>query len=154
MVSEADEPDQAASTTTVDDAAPDDAAPDETHTETDRSYDVADVTDDEQTWAVILHASAFSGLVVPFGNVLGPLLVWLIKKDESPFLDASGKEAVNFQLTWTILLLGALLSILVGIGFLLVPIIAVAWIVLVVLGTVRASEKEIYDYPLTLDLID
>lgn len=149
MVSEADEPDQAASTTQVDDDVPD-----ETHPETDRSYDVADVTDDEQTWAVVLHASAFSGLVVPFGNLLGPLLVWLIKKDESPFLDASGKEAVNFQLTWTILLLGALLSILIGIGFLLVPIIAVAWIVLVVLATVRASEKEIYDYPLTLDLID
>ncbi|MFC7028210.1 DUF4870 domain-containing protein [Halomicroarcula sp. GCM10025324] len=112
------------------------------------------VTDDEQTWAVVLHASAFSGLVVPFGNIFGPLLVWLIKKDESEFIDESGKEALNFQLTWTMLLLGALLSLLVGIGFLLVPLLAVAWIVIVVLATVRASERVVYDYPLTVDLID
>ncbi|MFC7020853.1 MULTISPECIES: DUF4870 domain-containing protein [Haloarcula] len=112
------------------------------------------VTDDEQTWAVILHASAFTGLVVPFGNVLGPLLVWLIKKDESAFIDESGKAALNFQLTWTMLMLVALLTLLVGIGFLLVPVVAVAWIVIVVLATVRASDREVYDYPLTVDLID
>jgi uncharacterized Tic20 family protein len=112
------------------------------------------VTDDEQTWAVILHASAFTGLMVPFGNVLGPLLVWLIKKDESAFIDESGKAALNFQLTWTMLMLGALVTLLVGIGFLLVPVVAVAWIVIVVLATVRASDREVYDYPLTLDLID
>ncbi|MFC6865486.1 DUF4870 domain-containing protein [Halomicroarcula sp. GCM10025817] len=112
------------------------------------------VTDDEQTWAVILHASAFTGLMVPFGNVLGPLLVWLIKKDESAFIDESGKAALNFQLTWTMLMLVALLTLLVGIGFLLVPVVAVAWIVIVVLATVRASDREVYDYPLTVDLID
>lgn len=156
MVSDADDSDQAASATPADDATPadEDEPIDESHPETDTGHDVTDVTDDEQTWAVVLHASAFSGLVVPFGNILGPLLVWLIKKDESEFLDASGKEALNFQLTWTIMLLGALLSILLGIGFLLVPVVVVAWIVLVVLGTVRASEREIYDYPLTIDLID
>src|SRR6056297_2201348 len=112
------------------------------------------VTDEEQTWGVLLHASAFCGLLVPFGNVLGPLLVWLIKRDESRFIDESGKNALNFQLTWTMLMLGALLSLLVGVGLLLVPAVGVAWLVIVVLATVRASEKEVYEYPLTLDLVD
>ncbi len=115
---------------------------------------VESVSDEEQTWGVLLHASAFSGLVVPFGNVLGPLLVWLIKRDESTFIEESGKDALNFQLTWTMLMLGALLSLLVGVGFLLVPLVGVAWLVIVVLATVRASEREVYEYPLTLDLID
>lgn len=142
-----DEPYDSTDTGPVTDADMDD------ETEAESVADVTDVTDDEQTWAVVLHASALSGLVVPFGNVLGPLLLWLIKRDESEFLDASGKEVLNFQLTWTLLLLGAVVSLLIGIGFLLVPIVVVAWLVIVVLATIRASEKEIYDYPFTLDLI-
>jgi hypothetical protein len=109
--------------------------------------------DDELTWAVLIHVSGLSGLLVPFGNVVFPLTLWLIKRDESEFLDASGKAALNFQLTWTVLLVGALLSLVVGVGLLLVPLLAVAWLVLVVVGTARASEGEVYDYPLTLELI-
>lgn len=115
--------------------------------------DSAAVTDEEQTWGVLIHISALSGLAVPFGNILAPLLLWLVKKDESEFVDANGKEAMNFQLTWTLLLLGASLTILIGIGLLVVPVIAVAWLVLVVLATLRASEREVYDYPLTIDFI-
>ena len=112
-----------------------------------------DVSDDEKTWGVLVHASALSGLFVPFGNVLGPLVVWLLKKDESRFVDESGREALNFQLTWTGLMFVALLTVVVGIGLLLVPLLGLAWLVLVVLATVRASEREVYDYPLTLDLL-
>jgi len=112
------------------------------------------VTDEEQTWGVLVHASALAGLAIPFGNVLAPLLLWLVKKDESEFVDASGTEAINFQLTWTLLLLGASLTILVGVGLLIVPVIAVAWLVLVVLATIRASEREVYDYPLTIDFVN
>ena len=112
------------------------------------------VTDAEQTWGVLLHASALLGVAVPFGNVMGPLLVWLIKREESEFVDASGREAVNFQLTWTGLMLGAIVSLVVGVGFLLVPLVAIAWLALVVIGTVRASERTVYEYPMTLDIID
>ena len=96
---------------------------------------------------------AFSGIVVPFGNILGPLVVWLITRDESEFVDASGKEALNFQLIWSGILVLAGLTIFVGIGVLLVPIVAPARLVLVVLATVRASDGQVYDYPLTIDLI-
>jgi len=112
-----------------------------------------DVSSDDTTWGVLVHVAAFVGIFIPFGNVLGPLVVWLIKKDESEFVDANGKQALNFQITWTIILLVAVATILVGIGLLLVPIVGLAWLILVVLATVKASNGEVYDYPLTIDLI-
>ena len=111
------------------------------------------VSSDDTTWGVLVHIAAFVGIFIPFGNVLGPLVVWLIKKDESEFVDASGKQALNFQITWTIIFLVAAATILVGIGLLLVPIVGLAWLILVVLATVKASNGEVYDYPLTIDLI-
>lgn len=112
-----------------------------------------DVSSDERTWAILVHASAFAGFFVPFGNILGPLVVWLIKREESQFVDANGKQALNFQMTWTAIIVFALLSLVVGVGLVLVPIVALAWVILVVLATVRASENEVYDYPLTVDLV-
>lgn len=113
----------------------------------------SEVSADDRTWGILAHAAAFVGLVIPFGNVLGPLLVWAIKKDESEFVAENGRQALNFQLTWTILLLLAGLSILVFIGLFLVPILALAWLVLVIIAVIRASDEQVYDYPLTLDLI-
>lgn len=113
----------------------------------------SDVSSDERTWAILVHASAFAGLFVPFGNILAPLVVWLIRREESEFVDANGKQALNFQITWTVIMVLALFSILIGVGLLLVPLVALAWVILVVLATVRASEDEVYDYPLTVDLI-
>lgn len=112
------------------------------------------VTDDEQTWGVLAHVSAFAGLFVPFGNILGPLLVWLVKKDESRFVDANGKQSLNFQISWTILMFVSLVTIPLGIGVVAVPLVALAWLILVVIAAVRASEKEVYDYPLTIDFVD
>jgi len=111
------------------------------------------VSSDERTWAILVHASAFAGLFVPFGNILAPLVVWLIKREESEFVDANGKQALNFQITWTVIIVFALFSLVVGVGLVLVPIVALAWVILVVLATVRASENEVYDYPLTVDLV-
>ena len=112
-----------------------------------------DVSSEDRTWAIITHASAFVGFFVPLGNILGPLLVWAIKKDESQFLDENGKQAINFQITWTILFFVAALSIILVIGILLLPLVALAWFVLVVIAIIRASDDQVYDYPLTLDII-
>lgn len=122
----------------------------EPRADTDSEHDVGS---DERTWGILAHATAFVGFVVPFGNIFGPLVVWLVKKDESRFVDANGKQALNFQITWTVLLAVTALTGLVGLGVVLVPVIALAWVILVVLATVRASENQVYDYPLTIDLI-
>ena len=54
------------------------------------------VSSDEKTMAMFCHLAAFAGVVIPFGNIIGPLVVWLIKKDSSPYIDYHGREALNF----------------------------------------------------------
>lgn len=133
-------------------AGPDDA--DELGEEVDGGSGVPyDVTSSDRTWGILVHAAAFAGFLVPFGNILGPLLVWAIKKDESRFVDENGKQAVNFQITWTVLLFVAALSIFVLVGLILVPLVALAWFVLIVIAIIRASNDEVYEYPLTLELV-
>jgi uncharacterized Tic20 family protein len=103
--------------------------------------------------AVAAHLSTFAGLVVPFGSVIGPLAVWLTRRDRDPFIDQAGREALNFGIT--IALYGAVLLVaalmLVGIPFLIIGV--VAWVVLASLAAVKASQGQPYRYPLTLRLV-
>lgn len=108
---------------------------------------------DEKTWGLFAHLSAFSGIIIPFGMVLGPLVVWLVGKDKSPFIDHHGKEALNFGITAAIAMAISALLILVLIGLVLLPIVAVGWIVLVIMATIKASNHEEYRYPLSIRFI-
>jgi uncharacterized Tic20 family protein len=106
-------------------------------------------------WITILHLSALTGfLLVGFGQILGPLLVWLIKKNTVPGLDAAGRNVLNFQISWT--LWWALSWIFVAIGWcLIIPlviplVVLVAWVVLGILGAVKASDGALYRFPLTI----
>lgn len=112
-----------------------------------------DVSSSDRTWGILVHAAAFVGFVIPFGNILAPLIIWAIKKDGSQFVDDNGKQAINFQITWTVLLFLVGLTIFLVIGLVLVPLVALAWVILVVIAIIRASNDQVYDYPLTLDLI-
>ncbi len=99
-------------------------------------------------WAMFCHYSAFFWFLVPMiGNVLGPLIVWQLKKDMDPFVDEQGKEALNFQITFSILLMicGVLAWILIG--FPLMALISVVALVLVVIAGIRANEGTPYRYP-------
>jgi uncharacterized protein len=104
-----------------------------------------------RTWSVLCHASALLGLFFHFfGHLLGPLLVWLIKRDLSPVIDANGKESLNFQLSMLIydIVAGILCIVLIGI-----PILIALWIlntVLVIIASVKTSNGEFYRYPLTI----
>ena len=112
------------------------------------------MTKKDKTWGVLCHLLTFTGLMgIPFGNILAPLVIWLIKKNESTFIDYNGKEALNFQISITIyaIVTGALCFIFIG--FLLIPVILIADIVLTIMATVKASNGELYKYPLTLRLI-
>ncbi|AXK73550.1 DUF4870 domain-containing protein [Lysobacter sp. TY2-98] len=100
------------------------------------------------------HLSSLSGLIVPFGNVLGPLVVWQIKKDTMPFAAEQAKEAVNFNITAALAAIVASVCMIVLIGFLLLPIVVIAWLVLTVMAGMAASRGENYRYPFTLRLIN
>ena len=99
-------------------------------------------------WAMFCHLSALLGLVVPFGHLLGPLVMWIWKRELDPFIDAQGKEALNFQISVTIAGFICFLLMFVLVGIVLFAILTVAVLVLVILAGVKANEGKPYRYPL------
>ena len=95
----------------------------------------------------------FAGFVFPMGNILAPLILWLIKRTDSPYLDRVGKETINFQISYTIYAIVAGLLCFILIGLLIFPVLFVAWIVLMVVAAVKTSNGEEYKYPFTIRLL-
>jgi len=98
------------------------------------------------------HWSALAASTVALA-FLGPLLVLLTKGAESPYVRRQAVESLNFQLSMLIYVVVSAALMLVLIGFLLVPIVAIAWLVLTIMGTVKASNGEEYRYPLTIRMV-
>jgi len=109
--------------------------------------------------ALFSHLSSLSGLIIPLGNILGPLILWLVKKDTMPFVEDQAKEALNFNITLGII--GIVLTIITvvtfGIGAVLtVPLgilLGIAWLVLTIMAGLKANEGQYYRYPFALRLI-
>ena len=107
-----------------------------------------------RTWLVLCHASALLGLFFHFlGHIFGPLIVWMVKRPESPEIDAHGKESLKFQLSMLIYDVVAFILCFVLIG---IPILVLLWIlntVFVIIASIKASEGELYRYPFTIRFI-
>jgi uncharacterized protein len=115
---------------------------------------------DERTWALLGHLSALSAFVVTgIGCVLGPLIIWLVKRDSLPFAADQAKEALNFNITVLIAAAGLILFsiITVGIGLLLTVPLGFAlffyWLIFTIIAAVNANNGVRYRYPLTLRLV-
>jgi uncharacterized protein len=114
-----------------------------------------------RTWNMLCHLSALAGFIgIPLGNVLGPLIVWQIKKNEIPSVEIHGKAALNFQLTLLIvgLVVGAVtvVGMLFCVGWFLLPVlilIGLSGIVFPIIAGIKANNGEDYKYPWSLDLI-
>ena len=107
-----------------------------------------------QNLAMVCHLLGLLILTgIPLANILGRLVLWLIKKDELPLVNEHGKESVNFQITVTIGLLACIPFFFVIIGFFLGPAILIADVVLVIIAAMKANEGEFYRYPFCLRLI-
>jgi len=114
----------------------------------------ASVSKDEQNWAMFCHLAALSGFIIPFGNVLGPLVIWLIKKDTMPLVDRHGKEAINFQITVLLALLVCVILMFVVIGIFLAFAVGIAALVLTIVAAVKISNGDLeYRYPFALRLL-
>ncbi|UST79687.1 DUF4870 domain-containing protein [Pseudomonas siliginis] len=104
-------------------------------------------------WAMFCHLSALLGIWIPFGNLIGPLILWQMKREKDPFIDAQGKEALNFQITVAIASMICFLLMLLIIGFFLFGLLAIAALVLTIIAGVKANEGFPYRYPFTWRLI-
>ncbi len=99
---------------------------------------------DEKTMAILSHVLTF------VAGFVAPLIIYLIKKDESAFVREHAKESLNFQITIFILIIVLVISI---IGILLIWLVGILALVFVILATVKASEGKLYRYPFSLRLI-
>src|SRR5919106_4933141 len=102
---------------------------------------------DVRTWCVLCHAAALLGLFFHFpGHLLGPLIVWLAKRGDSPEIDAHGKEALNFQISMLIYNVVAAVFCLILIGFVFLAVLWVLNAVFVIIASIRASDGKFYRY--------
>lgn len=104
-------------------------------------------------WAMLTHLAAFAAFFIPFGNIIGPLLVWQLKKDLGPFVDQNGKESMNFQITVAIAGFVCVTLIFTAVGILLLPLLGLAWFVLTIIAGVKANDGKTYRYPMTIRFI-
>jgi uncharacterized Tic20 family protein len=112
---------------------------------------ISSTSSDVRTWCVLCHAAALSGVFLhAVGHILGPLIVWLVKRADSPEIDAHGKESLNFQLSMLIYNVVALILCIVLIGIPILILLYILNIVLVIVASIKASEGVLYRYPLTI----
>ena len=108
----------------------------------------------DYTLGMLCHLLSLTQLLgVPLGNILGPLIVWLINRDEDPFVDLCGKESLNFQISMTIYMVIAGILILLFVGLFMIPILMILNIVYTIIAAIKASQGSSYTYPLTIRFI-
>jgi uncharacterized protein len=111
-------------------------------------------TENERTWGMLAHLSALVGLVMPLvGNIIGPLAVWLTRRETSAFIAGHAREALNFNITVVLAAIACLLLMLVFVGFLLGTALFVAWLVMTLIAAIKASEGAPYRYPISLRFV-
>lgn len=114
-------------------------------------YD-AEVSDDDCSYALFMHLTLLGHLVVPYLAVIAPIVMWMIKKDDSPFMDDHGREAINFQISLMIytVLVAPIALITCGVGALLSLVIPVLGLVGMILAMKAAYGGAYFRYPATL----
>ena len=106
---------------------------------------------DARTWGMLCHLAALVGFLgIPLATIIGPLVVWLIKKQEYPLVDREGKKSLNFQISMAIYAVAAFLLIFVLIGIPLLILIALVDLILIIVASVKTSNGEDYNYPLSI----
>lgn len=102
---------------------------------------------------MLCHLSTFSGYVFPMGNIIAPLLIWLLKREEYPLVEDQGKESLNFQISITIYVLVALLLSFVLIGIPILIGLVIFEFIVVIMASIKANDGGRYRYPVTIRLI-
>lgn len=109
---------------------------------------------EERNWAMFCHLSAFSGIIIPFGNIIGPLILWSMKKEHSELVDREGKKSLNFQISMSIYLFVSAILIIIGIGILLLIALVLLNIIFVVMAVIKTLNGEDYQYPLSIKILN
>jgi uncharacterized Tic20 family protein len=113
-----------------------------------------ELSKDVKMWGMLCHLAALAGLIgIPFGNVIGPLVIWLIKKEVHPFIDEQGKKVLNFQISMMIYIVISILLMFFVIGFILLAGIAILNLIMIIMNSIKANNGEETNYPLSIQFI-
>ena len=96
---------------------------------------------DKTSWRLYFELLSFAAFVFPLGQIFGPLVLWLVKKDTIQEVDIEGKRVLNFNISWTI---WGIISC--GLGF-------IVWFVIALIATIKAANREPFTHPLTIDFL-
>ena len=108
---------------------------------------------DERQWAMFLHLSPLAGYIVPLAGFIVPIVMWQMKKDGSPSIDAHGRMVVNAMITYICYWISAIILALVLIGIPLLLVLAVASVAFPVIGAIKANDGELWRYPLVFKFV-
>jgi uncharacterized protein len=111
------------------------------------------LTETERNWAMLCHLSAFAGFFFPFGAIIGPLICWLSKRDESVWVNQNGRYALNFQLSMLLYMVLAAPLCIIIIGIPIIFMIMTLKVVCITFASIKAAKGEIFRYPLVIPFI-
>jgi hypothetical protein len=132
-------------------------APGDTSEDVEQGQVSAEVNKEACMWAMFCHLAGLGWLlwwIMPLiGGVIGPLILWQIKKDKYPFIDEQGKEALNFQISMLLYCIVAGVLCFACIGFVLLVIVGVVDTLFAIIASIKAGNGQHYRYPLTIRFI-
>ena len=118
------------------------------------SAEQPEIDKDARMWAMFCHLAGLAGCVIPVvGNIVGPLILWQIKKEDFPFVDEHGKEAVNFQISMSLYALISIPLFFICVGPFLLAAVGIVDLVFLLIAAVKANNGQHYRYPLTIRFI-
>lgn len=111
------------------------------------------LSETERNWAMLCHLSAFAGFFFPFGGIIGPLICWLTRKDESAWIDINGKNSLNFELSILLYIVLCIPLIFIVVGIPIIFMLVTVKVICIIIGSVKASKGELFKYPLAIPFI-
>lgn len=107
----------------------------------------------DKQWALIAHLGTLAGYIIPLGNIIVPLVVYVSKKDESDFVREHARESLNFQITFTLLVIVAVITIILMVGILFLIILPIVNLIFIIMAAMAIDKGEFYKYPLTINFV-
>ncbi len=115
--------------------------------------EIRELSESERNWAMLCHLSAFAGYFFPFGGIIGPLICWLTRKDESQWVDQNGKQSMNFQLSILLYMVLSIPLIIIIIGIPILIFLGFLEVICIIIASVKASKGEEFKYPVTIPFL-
>lgn len=111
------------------------------------------LSETERNWAMLCHLSAFAGFFFPFGGIIGPIICWLTRRDDSVWVNINGKNSLNFQLSMLLYIVLAIPLIFIVIGIPIIIMLGTLKVICIIIASVKAGKGELFSYPLLIPFI-